>query len=188
MLISSTIARYKGRYVYRYSRFSFEFPFQVPLNVNSPYLKVEKQGEPIAWWIILLCILGAVLIIGLIVFILYKVSYCFSYKKMINILYRQKFSQTGIFERNFRKRFSQVRNETWKMWNFFSAKSQLFDSSFDYFINLCLCHFTRERSFKINFAKFRDFWIHESFCPRKFLARFTTYSTQILHGLHTRCT
>jgi len=45
---------------------------KVFLSVNSPYLKVEKKGEPIAWWIILLCILGAVLIIGIIVFILYK--------------------------------------------------------------------------------------------------------------------
>ena len=43
------------------------------MNVNSPYLNVQKQGEPIAWWIILLCILGAIIIIGLLVFILYKV-------------------------------------------------------------------------------------------------------------------
>eukprot|EP00111_Clytia_hemisphaerica_P004079 TCONS_00011678-protein len=82
-LVEATFDKLKeSRQVVAFAKFSSEFvkrargaepdEVNVPLNVNTPYLKVEKQGEPIAWWIILLCILGAVLIIGLIVFILYK--------------------------------------------------------------------------------------------------------------------
>jgi len=82
-LVEATFDKLKeSREVIAFAKFSSDYvkrpggaePDQVniPLNVNSPYLKVEKPGEPIAWWIILLCILGAVLIIGLIVFILYK--------------------------------------------------------------------------------------------------------------------
>jgi len=82
-LVEATFDKLKeSRKVVTFARFSSEYvkrpngapPDQIDvfMNVNSPYLKVEKQGEPIAWWIILLCILGAIIIIGLLVFILYK--------------------------------------------------------------------------------------------------------------------
>jgi len=44
----------------------------VHFTVNSPYFTKNEGSGTIAWWIILLCILAAILIIGLIVFVMYK--------------------------------------------------------------------------------------------------------------------